>query len=136
MTAQSSLQIALVLLVILLLSIPVGHYLADIVMDRKTRLDAVFDPIDNALYLLIGRKATRQPMDWKAYTFHMLAANMFMAIIIYLILVFQDYLPLNPMKFSGMEPMLAFNTTISFITNTDWQSYGGETTLSNLSQMT
>ena len=74
-------------------------------------------------------------MDWKAYTFHMLATNLFMAIIIYLVLIFQDYLPLNPMNFPGMEPMLAFNTTISFITNTDWQSYGGETTLSNFSQM-
>ena len=56
MTAQSWLQIGPVLLVIFLLSIPVGHYLAGIVMDRKTRLDAVFDPIDNALYFLIGRK--------------------------------------------------------------------------------
>ena len=75
-------------------------------------------------------------MDWKAYTVHMLAANFFMAVVIYLILVFQDYLPLNPLKFPGMEPMQAFNTAISFITNTDWQSYGGETTLSNFSQMT
>ena len=135
MTAQSLLQIGLVLLLIFLLSIPVGHYLANMVMDRKTRLDAVFDPIDAAIYVLIGRNATSQPMDWRAYTFHMLATNLFMAVIIYLILVFQYYLPLNPQKLSGMEPMLAFNTAISFITNTDWQSYGGETTLSNLSQM-
>ena len=74
-------------------------------------------------------------MNWKAYTLHMLATNLVMAVIIYLILVFQDHLPLNPMHFAGMEPMLAFNTAISFITNTDWQSYGGETTLSNFSQM-
>ena len=58
-----------------------------------------------------------------------------MGAIIYLILVFQDHLPLNPMHFAGMEPILAFNTAISFITNTDWQGYGGETTLSNFSQM-
>jgi K+-transporting ATPase ATPase A chain len=58
-----------------------------------------------------------------------------MALLIYVILIFQDHLPFNPMKFAGMEPLLAFNTTISFITNTDWQSYGGETTLSNFSQM-
>ena len=135
MTVQSWLQIGVVLLLIFLLSIPVGHYLSTIVMDRKTKLDAVFDPIDNALYFLIGRKWVGRAMDWKAYTFHMLATNLFMAIIIYLVLIFQDYLPLNPMNFPGMEPMLAFNTTISFITNTDWQSYGGETTLSNFSQM-
>ena len=135
MIAQLWLQIGVVLLLIFLLSIPVGHYLAAMVMDRKTWLDAIFDPIDNTLYFLIGRKWTTRAMDWKAYTLHMLATNLFMAIIIYLVLIFQDYLPLNPMNFPGMEPMLAFNTTISFITNTDWQSYGGETTLSNFSQM-
>ena len=75
------------------------------------------------------------PMNWKAYTLHMLATNMFMAVLIFLILVFQDHLPLNPLHFPGMEPLLAFNTAISFITNTDWQNYGGETTLSNFSQM-
>ena len=74
-------------------------------------------------------------MDWKAYTLHMLATNLVMALIIFLILVFQDHLPLNPQHFAGMEPMLAFNTAVSFITNTDWQGYGGETTLSNFSQM-
>jgi K+-transporting ATPase ATPase A chain len=125
----------LVLLIIFLLSIPVGRYLANIMMNRRTWLDPVFDPIDNTLYSLIGRKATRLPMNWKAYTLHMLAANLFMAVIIYLVLVLQGRLPLNPRHLPGMEPVLAFNTAISFITNTDWQSYGGETTLSNLSQM-
>jgi len=65
----------------------------------------------------------------------MLATNLIMALIIFLILVFQDHLPLNSQHFAGMEPMLAFNTAVSFITNTDWQGYGGETTLSNFSQM-
>ena len=74
-------------------------------------------------------------MDWKAYTLHMLATNLVMALIIFLILVFQDRLPLNPLHFAGMEPMLAFNTTVSFISNTDWQGYAAETTLSNFSQM-
>ena len=86
-----------------------------------------FDPLDEAIYWLIGA-AVRQPMNWKAYVFHMLATNLFMALLIYLILVFQDYLPFNPLKLRGMEPVLAFNTAISFVTNTDWQSYGGETT--------
>jgi K+-transporting ATPase ATPase A chain len=135
MSMQSWLQIGLVLLIVFLLSIPAGRYLAAIVMDRKTWIDPIFDRIDNVIYLLIGREATRRPMNWKAYTFHMLATNLCMALLIYLILVFQDHLPLNPLKFPGMEPILAFNTAISFITNTDWQSYGGETTLSNFSQM-
>jgi len=132
---HSSLQIMIVLLSIFVLSIPVGRYLADVVMDRTTPLDRIFDPIDTAIYFAIGRKAAQYQMDWKAYTFHMLAANLFMAILIYLALVFQDHLPLNPTHLPGMEPILAFNTAISFITNTDWQSYGGESTLSNFSQM-
>ncbi len=135
MTMQSWLQIGLVLAVAFLLSIPVGSYLAAIVTDQPTWVDPVFDPVDAVIYRLIGRIAARQPMNWKAYTFHMLATNLFMAMIIYLILVFQDYLPLNPLRRAGMEPILAFNTAISFITNTDWQSYAGETTLSNFSQM-
>jgi len=132
---HSFLQIMIVLLSIFVLSIPVGRYLADVVMDRTTPLDRIFDPIDTAIYFAIGRKAAQYQMDWKAYTFHMLAANLFMAILIYLALVFQDHLPLNPTHLPGMEPILAFNTAISFITNTDWQSYGGESTLSNFSQM-
>jgi potassium-transporting ATPase potassium-binding subunit len=135
MSAASVLQIIVTLLIVFLLSIPAGRYLAAVMMDRETRFDPVFDRIDNAIYFLVGRTATRLEMNWKAYTFHMLATNLFMAVLIYLILVFQDHLPLNPLQFPGMEPLQAFNTAISFITNTDWQSYGGETTLSNFSQM-
>ena len=135
MTAQGWLQISLVLLIVFVVAIPVGRYLAAIVTDQKTWFDPLFDPIDNVVYALIGRTAASRPMNWKAYTFHMLATNLFMAVLIYLILVFQDHLPLNSLRLPGVEPMLAFNTAISFITNTDWQSYGGETTLSNFSQM-
>jgi potassium-transporting ATPase potassium-binding subunit len=135
MTLQGWLQIGLTLLIGLLISIPVGRYLARMVTDRHTPLDRLFDPIDNFIYLLIGRRICGQPMGWKAYTLHMLATNFVMALIIFLILVFQDYLPLNSQHLSGMEPVLAFNTAVSFITNTDWQGYGGETTLSNFSQM-
>ena len=135
MTAFGWLQIALTLLIAFVLSIPIGRYLAKVFTEQKTALDRVFDPIDDAIYRLIGREATSRPMDWKLYTVHMLATNLVMALIIYLVLVFQDHLPLNPLHLAGMEPMLAFNTTVSFITNTDWQSYGGESTLSNFSQM-
>ena len=135
MTSQGWLQIGLTLLIGFLISIPVGRYLARVVTGRKTSFDRLFDPIDNFIYLLIGRRICGQAMDWKAYTLHMLATNLVMALIIFLVLVFQDRLPLNPRHFAGMEPMLAFNTAVSFITNTDWQAYGGETTLSNFSQM-
>ena len=133
--SHTSLQILLTLLATLVVSIVVGRYLARVVTDQKTILDPLFDPLDNLVYRLIGRSASRQPMTWKSYTAHMLATNLVMVIIIFLILVFQDFLPLNPMKFSGMEPMQAFNTAASFVTNTNWQSYGGESTLSIFSQM-
>ena len=135
MTWQNWLQIGLTLSIALAISIPAGRYLARVFTNRKTVLDWVIDPLDNLIYRLIGRESVDTPMNWKAYTLHMLATNMFMALIIFLILVFQNYLPMNPLRFPGMEPMLAFNTAISFITNTDWQNYGGETTLSNFSQM-
>ena len=135
MTLQGGVQIGLTLLIGLLISVPVGWYLARVVTDRKTWLDPLFDPIDNGIYWLIGRRTCTQGMDWKMYTLHMLATNLIMTIIIFFILVFQNLLPLNPQSFPGMEPTLAFNTAISFITNTDWQAYGGETTLSIFSQM-
>src|SRR5271157_1863413 len=135
MTLQSWLQIALTFLIGAALSIPVGRYLATVVTERSSRLDPVFDRTDSFLYWLIGKEICGQAMTWKVYTLHMLMTNLIMAVIIYLILVFQDYLPLNQLHFPGMEPVLAFNTAVSFITNTDWQGYGGETALSNFSQM-
>jgi K+-transporting ATPase ATPase A chain len=136
MTLQSALQILLTLLIGILISVPVGRYLARVVTNQKTLFDRVCDPIDNSIYVLIGKRICAKPMSWKVYTSHMLVTNLVMAVIIYLILVFQDRLPLNPQHFPGVEPLLAFNTAVSFITNTDWQAYGGETTLSNFSQMT
>ena len=135
MTLQGWMQIVVTLLIGFAISIPVGFYLARVVTERWTPFDRLFDPIDNIAYRLIGRELCRSSMDWMTYTLHMLATNLFMALIIFLILVFQGRLPLNPLHFAGMEPLLAFNTAVSFITNTDWQGYGGETTLSNFSQM-
>ena len=129
------LQIAVALIAIFVLSIPTGRYMARIVMGQQTSFDRFFDPIDNAIYWLIGRRVASQPMTWKTYTYHMLAANLAMALIIFAVYSFQDYLPLNQLNFPGMEALQAFNTAISFITNTNWQSYAGETTLSNFSQM-
>ena len=135
MTLQGWLQICLTLLIGLAISIPTSRYLARVVTGSRTALDRVFDPLDNCIYALIGRHVCAQKMDWKIYTLHMLATNLMMAIIIFLILVFQDHLPLNPRHFPGMDPLLAFNTAISYITNTDWQAFSGETSLSNFSQM-
>ncbi|MBV8135083.1 MAG: potassium-transporting ATPase subunit KdpA [Deltaproteobacteria bacterium] len=135
MTAQTWLQVTTTLLIAFLVSVPTGRYLGRVFMNRKTRLDVVFDPIDDLIYRLTGRQLANMPMNWKTYTLHMLASNLVMLSIIFFILIFQAYLPFNPHHLTGMEPMLAFNTAISFITNTDWQNYAGETALSNFSQM-
>jgi K+-transporting ATPase ATPase A chain len=135
MNWQSWSQIAVTLGIAFAISIPAGHYLAKVFMNEKTALDWLVDPVDSVIYRLIGRRAASLKMDWQAYTLHMLASNLLMALLIFAILVGQGLLPLNPLHFPGMEPMLAFNTAVSFITNTDWQNYGGETTLSNFSQM-
>ena len=100
MTSQAWLQIGTTLLIGFVISIPVGRYLATLVTGRKTVFDRLLDPIDNFIYVLIGRRTCGQAMDWKAYTLHMLATNLVMALIIFLILVFQDRLPLNPMAHS------------------------------------
>jgi len=135
MSDTAWLQIAVTVMAIFLLSIPTGRYMGRIVMGRRTSVDWLFDPIDNAIYFLIGRRVTSQPMSWKTYTYHMLATNLVMALIIFAVYSFQDRLPLNQLNFPGMEAFQAFNTAISFITNTNWQSYSGEATLSNFSQM-
>ncbi len=135
MSAQAWLQIILTLVAIFLVSIPLGRYMARVVTGQSTMLDRIFDPIDNAIYFLIGRRVSAQAMTWKTYTIHMLVTNLVMAIIIFLVLSFQNWLPLNGLNFPAVDPLLAFNTTISFITNTNWQAYGGELTLSNFSQM-
>jgi potassium-transporting ATPase potassium-binding subunit len=85
MSAQAWLQIILTLLAIFLVSIPLGRYMARVVMGRPTKLDRIFDPIDNAIYFLIGRHVTAQAMTWRTSTINMLATNLVMAIIIYLV---------------------------------------------------
>src|SRR6516225_2494202 len=108
MTLQSSLQISITLLLAFWISIPAGRYLGRVFMDRETALDRIFDPIDNFIYRLTSRRLTSLPMDWKAYTLNMLATNLVMLLIIFFILIFQNYLPLNPLHMPGVEPMLAF----------------------------
>ena len=100
MTIQGWLQIALTFAIGFLLSIPTSRYLACVVTGRHTLVDPVFDRLDNFLYWLIGRGACTQAMNWKSYTVHMLVTNLIMGVIIYLILVFQNYLPLNRVPFS------------------------------------
>ncbi len=135
MTASGFWQIALVLGIAFGLSIPFGAYLARVFRGERTWLDPILNPVDAFLCRIVGRRTTALPMDWKGYAVSMLVTNAMMGLLVYLILSIQGVLPWNPLRFSGLNPFLAFNTAASFITNTDWQNYAGESALSLFSQM-
>lgn len=128
-------QISILLVVAGGISIPFGAYLARVFSNQKTVLDPFLGPLDRILYRLIGREAVGRPMNWKGYAVNMLLTNLLMGLLIYVILSWQGHLPFNPLHFPDLNPFLAFNTAASFITNTNWQNYAGESTLSLLSQM-
>lgn len=120
------------LVIYMVLVIPMGTYLYHITTGRKTFADPVFDRIDNGIYRIC--KIDRQGMNWKQYAVSLLTTNAVMIFAGYLILRLQGSLFLNPNGTGVMEPTLAFNTIISFMTNTNLQHYAGESGLSYLSQ--
>lgn len=126
------LQIMAALVIYMVLVIPMGTYLYHITTGRKTFADPVFDRIDNGIYRIC--KIDRQGMNWKQYAVSLLTTNAVMIFAGYLILRLQGSLFLNPNGTGAMEPTLAFNTIISFMTNTNLQHYAGESGLSYLSQ--
>lgn len=127
------LQISLVLVVLLVLAIPMGRYLALAFSLTTTRLDRVFGGVENVIYKVAGIRIA--DMTWKQYAAGVLMSNIAMVAIAYLLLRLQGVLPGNPSNISGMEPLLSFNTAVSFLTNTNLQHYSGESALSYLSQM-
>src|SRR5215831_13267047 len=128
------LQVAIVLVLLLLLVKPVGTYMAAVFMGKRTWLDPVLNPVDNAIYKVSGIDPEQQ-QRWPAYVKAMLLTNLVMFVLFVLIYLFQAMLPLNPDGIGPVAPWLAVNTAMSFITNTNWQNYGGENTLSYFSQM-
>src|ERR1700736_302012 len=128
------LQMLIVLVILFLLVRPVGTYMAAVFMRKPSVVDRVFDPIDNGIYRLSGVNPTEN-QRWPAYVKAMLVTNFAMWAILFIILEVQQLLPLNPDGQGPVNPWLAFNTSLSFITNTNWQNYGGENTLSYFSQM-
>src|SRR5262249_42725923 len=113
---------------------PVGSYMATVFMRKKSRVDRIFDPIDNAIYRVSGVDLNEQ-QRWPAYVKAMLLTNLVMFVTFFVIYELQALLPLNPDSQAPVPPWLALNTAMSFITNTNWQNYGGENTLSYFSQM-
>ncbi|WP_028594125.1 potassium-transporting ATPase subunit KdpA [Paenibacillus assamensis] len=134
MTLLGWVSIGLTLLLVLVLARPTGIYLARVFHSEGARmpLNGIFGPIEKLLFKLFGIKETNQ--TWKSYATALILTNVFMMLLVYTVLRLQGSLPLNPSGIAGMEPTLAFNTTISFMTNTNLQHYSGESGLSYLSQ--
>lgn len=133
MTTMAWISVALLLLIACLLARPTGHYIAHAFSNERTGLDRWFGPLENLIYRLCGIRQENQ--SWKQYAMSVVLSNTLMILIVYTIFRIQGMLPLNPSGVASMEPSLAFNTAISFMTNTNLQHYSGETGLSYLSQM-
>ncbi|MFO1174823.1 MAG: potassium-transporting ATPase subunit KdpA [Paracoccaceae bacterium] len=134
MTVIGWLQIALVLALVLLAALPLGRYMARLYTGQQVALARVLGPVETAIYRLSGIDPARET-GWLGYVRAMLAFSAVGWLALYLCLRLQGWLPLNPQGFAGLPPDLAFNTAVSFVTNTNWQAYSGEAAISNLSQM-
>jgi K+-transporting ATPase ATPase A chain len=134
MDARGWLEILFTIGVTVALAWPLGIYMARVWKGESTWLSPVLRPVEGVLYKSFGVDP-KKDQNWLAYAMSMLAFSIASFLVLYLILRFQDLLPFNPQGFKGTSPDLAFNTAISFVTNTNWQSYVPETTLSAFSQM-
>jgi K+-transporting ATPase ATPase A chain len=133
-TAHALLQFALFLAVLMLLAKPLGEYLGRVLERDATLLDRVLAPVERGLYRLAGITAGDR-MDWKAYALAALLFNALGILALFLLQKAQGALPFNPRHLPAVPTGIAWNTAVSFVTNTNWQAYGGETTLSHFTQM-
>jgi len=134
MTANGLLQIAIFCAIIAALAVPLGIYMARVFAGERTFLSPVLRPVENAIYWASGVDAQKE-QHWLTYAVAMLLFHLFCFASLYAMLRLQYYLPFNPQGMTGVRWDLALNTAISFTTNTNWQNYGGETTLSYFTQM-
>lgn len=134
MTPIGLLYIGVFLAILLLLTKPLGSYMARVFQGERTFLTPVLGPVERLCYRACGVDPTAE-QGWKTYTAAILLFNLAIFLLLYALLRLQEFLPFNPQGFSGVAPDLAFNTAVSFTTNTNWQNYAGETTLSYLVQM-
>jgi len=135
MTANGWLQILLFLVLVFLVTKPMGIFMARVFNREKTFMDPVLRPVERLLYRLTGVDENHE-MRWTEYAVSMLLFSMVSMVVLYLMERLQGYLPFNPQKFGAVAPAhLAFNTAASFTTNTNWQVYSGETTMSYFTQM-
>ena len=135
MSAASWLQLIVFIVVVVVTAYPIGIYMAKVYGDdEKAPGDRFFRPIDNAIYK-ICRIDPKREQRWTIYAYSLIAFSIFSFLAVYALQRFQGHLPFNPTDVGGVVPHLSFNTAISFMTNTNWQSYGGEATMSHLTQM-
>ncbi|TXN59172.1 potassium-transporting ATPase subunit KdpA [Methylobacterium sp. WL18] len=134
MTLNGWMQIALYCAVVLALVKPLGLYMTRVFNGERTLLSPIVAPVERAFYRVAGIDA-RQEQHWLAYVGGVILFHLLGFAVLYAILRLQAFLPLNPAEQAAVAPDLAFNTATSFVTNTNWQAYGGETTLSYLAQM-
>jgi K+-transporting ATPase ATPase A chain len=134
MTIFGWLQAALVFALVCVLVKPLGAYMARVFSGERVFLSPVLAPIERGLYRVCRIDAARE-MGWKTYAFAVVAFSLVSLIYLYVLLRVQAFLPLNPQGFGNLAPDLAWNTAVSFMTNTNWQFYSGESTMSYLTQM-
>ena len=130
----SILQYGLYLLILILLAIPLGNYIGKIMNGEKVFLSKILEPVENLTYKIL-RIDKKEDMDWKKYAISILVFSLFGFIVLFAFNLLQGYLLLNPEGVKGLSWDLSFNTAVSFITNTNWQAYAGESQLSYLTQM-
>lgn len=134
MTINGWIQILLFCAIVIALVKPLGWYMTRVFSGERTFLSPVLRPVEVGLYKLGGVDEKRE-QDWLTYSIGMLLFHVFGFLILYFVLRLQGGLPLNPQGMAAVPEALSFNTAVSFITNTNWQNYGGESTLSYLTQM-
>jgi K+-transporting ATPase ATPase A chain len=134
MTLNGFLQLAIFSLAVLAVTKPLGIYLAKVFSGEKTWLEKLFSPVERLIYRLCGVDE-KSEQSWVVYTAGMLLFSLAGLLLTYLIQRLQYYLPFNPQQLPGVAPDLAFNTAVSFTTNTNWQAYSGESTMSYFTQM-
>jgi K+-transporting ATPase ATPase A chain len=134
MTLNALLQIGLYLIVLIALAKPLGWFMARVYQGKPCGLDRVLGPVERFIYRLAGVKQDDE-MGWKTYTVAVLLFSFAGLAFVYALQRLQAALPLNPQSLGAVSPDSSFNTAVSFVTNTNWQGYGGETTMSYLTQM-
>ena len=134
MTYGDLIFILIFLLIAIIFAIPIGKYMSRVFTGQKTFMTPIMIPVERFFYRVIGLDENYE-MNWKQYLYALVVFNIIAIIFVFALQLLQGFLPLNPQNFPGVRWDTALNTAISFVTNTNWQSYGGETTMSYLTQM-